>query len=396
MMYENLPFTNNRLAAMMADILQSHPDTDDLTAATDKAQSYLGGVPSVQTLEKGLGVGRITYFKFQNLGLLLLNGISNFADGLAIAGSYSTRIQNSPRPATCPTFGRAATSALDLFPWNDLRGLDTLTIAGHSAGGAIGMNVHWALLQTSLPPSIKTITFGSPRPGNLPLARALNQEPICRYFFPNDPLPFAPPSFLEAPATCALVGLPIVRSWGFFYQAGGGRQLSDTGDPQDFPMPQSVTPIADVNLASWMLGASAVRNYRHTIQEYAGALAIYLRPVQAAPQGRVADPNERQEGGMIAPLDPPVIPGQGELDAEFQAHAQKNTRVFSSDLKYYVRRAGVGFAVLQLEVEVCRCTTRKKAQVIATGLNRAARQWDSAPTGDQNALSYTMSNVFLP
>lgn len=395
-MYEDLRYDSNRNAALLSNMLSRHPDVGDGAGSEIAAQDYLGGPVGTSRVEKGLGQGRITlYFRPPN-AVMLFNGMDGFADGTADSVAYSNPGVDLAGVRWHPIFLFRAQLVMGMLDAGGLQGVTNLQLAGHSAGGATAIIVHYLLRQDNPDLFMRTMTFGSPRVGNFQADRAMANERVCRFFFDNDPVPFAPPRFGEAPISYVVLPNPVTTPWGGWKQIGIGKEINANPNPEFTPMPRGVLPIRDINLASWMLGASFLYNWRHEINAYASELAIFAPPLaQGVREIPPAGPERRRENNPDPIIVEPRLT-QADKDRMQREMQQRQSQLAGDSWKFYAKRSTSGYGVYWTDILCAVCTTRKKAQVMASGLNRAARQWDNAPTGSLEALDFAIRQVFLP
>lgn len=165
----------------------------------------------------------------------------------------------------------------------------SVLLAGHSYGGAIAqvLSALWAFTNTKA--DIFCFSTGSPRVGDTSMSSALGRVTCVRLMNHNDPVPFFPPHFDEAPAGTIAAGLDAALAWSRYVHGPGGYVLSQKGEISGSEVPNQGAPTADVDLLGWLGLAITEGHPAHNLRTYVSRLAVgvpvFGPPVPPVPAG---------------------------------------------------------------------------------------------------------------
>lgn len=109
---------------------------------------------------------------------------------------------------------------------------DALTFVGHSLGGATAAICAARAIGFKPTRDVGLVTFGAPKPGDVGLSFALKLVLQSHYIAQGDPIPFLPPSGLEAVALQLLVSPLALQACRDFLPFGGRLLLNNDGSIQ--------------------------------------------------------------------------------------------------------------------------------------------------------------------
>jgi pimeloyl-ACP methyl ester carboxylesterase len=200
--------------------------------------------------------------------LIVLNGMQNYDKVQACLTGWADPSYNND--GLVYPYGSAANSLLN-FILLPLPGqvYDSVTIIGHSYGGAVASHLATFLPQVGQLTRLRVYTYGSPKVRPSASYPARVAQATRRVFQNGDPVPLLPLSYDNLSQLWQVCGVGTAREWSRWQQPFSGLAVSLDGTmvPQQDPgFTHSNGPI--FTLASWMTSSDAFGAVPHSLDSY--------------------------------------------------------------------------------------------------------------------------------
>lgn len=200
--------------------------------------------------------------------LILFAGTDTLSQGVQLVSSWvGTPLQSFVDPDNA-FLQNAAASVVNLVQGNRDPATQTTIIAGHSLGGATAMEYLRQNPTTPTTTKRTVITFGAPRPFGVSGRAAVSNQPIWRWFTPDDPVPLLPWRLNDVPAIAFLLPALAVLRCGNFVHPGLGLQVNNDGTLTFSALPTGsvATPVG--NMATWLYSLATDATSAHHLNSY--------------------------------------------------------------------------------------------------------------------------------
>lgn len=251
-------------------------------------------------------------------------------------------------------------------------------LAGHSYGGAI-VEVLWLLLsRANLLSNAKLCTFGAPRPGDAELALALPTLWNRRWMMADDPIPFFPPNWREAPGATALLPPLLLANYQLYAQGPGGTVLFNNGTLRKGQLPPSKCPDIALPLIEWVAGAQWFGGAAHADQHYVSALQ-YAVPAGGQPTPAPPPPSPPEVPQKLSFIELKEASATGPAPVPSPVASEVKPMALIPPLyRAKFQKVGATWSVIWMEHVVAACHKRTTARTIAKYLNSFLRRQLSA------------------
>jgi len=205
---------------------------------------------------------------WEDLSIVLLQGCSNLTQAQGLIAGINTEHSNLLDHACNFYLRQAAIAVQASVTLNSADIRPRLIVAGHSLGGATSEVLALRLIPTRPAGTLSLVTFGSPRPGFVEFANAIEVIDLCRWMTDTDPVPQIPPRQDQSPVFFALLSQRGRLNANQYVQPHGGTVIYADGDTAARDVPNAVTPQLQFNIASWLLNLSTDPQSPHSINTY--------------------------------------------------------------------------------------------------------------------------------
>jgi pimeloyl-ACP methyl ester carboxylesterase len=214
------------------------------------------------------------YLFWPDLTVVLLGGTPDFRTGLHFVQglNFHNRAENY---GDCNiTVFLEAGKIVDRIALYSRQSQVPIIFAGHSLGGAHGIVAALRFRETYGYNGVRSISYGSPRPGGPTLGRYLNAIPIQRWMNKLDPVPYVIPSPSEAAQPYLLLNDEEFYNAERYVQPKGGSVLDESGAITAADVPPDVAPDIGLSISAWLW--SLIRNTRseHQMTYYVPRLSF--------------------------------------------------------------------------------------------------------------------------
>lgn len=291
-------------------------------------------------------------------------------------------------------------------------GIDTtlrVILVGYSYGGACLHSLASRLSLIAPAYVVSLVTFGSPKPGDDRMCQAMSRVDYCRWMNAGDNVPWAAPVGSQAVMMHVLLSRQESISVNELIQLANGGVLDIDGTITNAPYPPNAGPFTDLSILYFLVSNDAPVAEAHAIGEYYRRLTSYVAFNPPAPQrARAAD----DLGLVPAPAPEPVVQLPADLPDQLRRAIVngENAPISVGQIPDLRTPVSVQMRVLPYKtVKVGKIwTTQYQGATIYIGkgkgdartftnrLNSAYTHWLSAPAGDADALSESVSESFLP
>lgn len=143
-----------------------------------------------------------------------------------------------------------------------------LTIAGHSLGGAIGLDAMRRFRQRGIPALTQCVTFGAPRGGPGVYADRFKDTSICRWMAADDPVPCLPPRTGQNRLYDFLLSATERANENRYCQPEGGVLVDASGNTSSADVPSFSSLDFNLNLAAWLVALEFDLASPHSTSSY--------------------------------------------------------------------------------------------------------------------------------
>lgn len=229
-----------RVLARMMELLDEH-----LPASTQKvrdAARLIWGVDALIDVLPGPDrLGVILVVRTEGFYVTLLTGVQDTAQFLVECFHGLQPTQNQGQFGTSNHWFDLSTKLGELL--FDFLGMDPdhpITFVGHSRGGVVSYLLAARMVKTNGARDIEVLTYGCPKPGDVPCVQAIAMGRQRHLANAQDPIPFVPPQGLDVQAFIALLGAARVANlstWNCYreYQFLEEGQQPMVGPRRDLP-----------------------------------------------------------------------------------------------------------------------------------------------------------------
>lgn len=267
---------------------------------TNYWQSLAGAAENSLDIPEATTRPRASFWYKDGRLYLFISGVTTEAQVQAIRNAYQFIPLFIPLLPFDPVNQWFKDAAADI--WTRIRahipGRWDLTIAGHSAGGAIAYYVGQKYREMfTVNPSI--ITFGSPRAGGDNAYIGVNERNSCRWMNDDDPVPLVPTRLRRNEMNWE-PQLPSVGNRINHYQhPEGGVRISGTGVLTPAFLPTDIPDPENLALRRWAEVLRAGGQSAHSIAVYEARLWLALPPAEQPP---LAAPPPVQRAPTLTPV----------------------------------------------------------------------------------------------
>jgi len=286
----------------------------------------------------------------------------------------------------------AATSIANELTLRFPAGRPRTILTGFSAGGAIALNVATLLPPIFQRPTVETITFGSPRPGGISLARNLRTLNPVRWMNDDDWVPLIPPQVAYFTQLGVAYGTRAQQRFQNFVQPEGGILLGNTGSVGAAQLPNIATVPSVADFAADILGGYTGLAPTHALDEYQRRLVL------AADRQTIGGGGSDWGGTEERPNPISAAAIARERDAAsvviYKAGEEQNSAgIALPDIRLFkARRTGRVWWVYFGDQRISAGPTRKRARAVARTGNEFLRRLQGQAFTDPATLETQFSN----
>ena len=395
MSYLSEPGWHQRTAFVFAQLMQCVYNANPRQGVFDAVRRLCGEGPQTFYFPRvGLGPACVIGYLRQEL-FVLVEGCKDRFQFAACAEGYRASLLSVAEETRHDFFHAEAQRIAGYVKGLDKTDYDSVTIAGHSMGGAIA---HVLTLQDAFDgigfSSRQAISFGAPIPCQRVDNEMLNHKAAqYRWFRPLDQIPFIPPSCGSCLGLRLVAGSKSCSKFARFQPMAEGCQIADAGFIANHYYPTGPRIDSCTDLAAFLLASWERPFNQHGIAGYVEALTM---PLEALGEGGFGGGDEPEPSPLRAVVETRPLAMAGEREANrllVNLEAQQNSLpvVIPSQQTVYAVKTGKVWSVMFGGVVIAVRPGKRAARNLARDLQTFLYRLQKAAVVSPGALVETLT-----